>query len=195
LTYAIHHPESSSQTGNAPAETADVLLILNFTMSERSALLNSPSTLALLYTPMNEHFGIGPVEAMVCGLPVLACNSGGPTETVVDIDSVSSSTSNSSIGEVGTGWLRPPKQDEWALVMHQIITMPEEEKKKLGKRAKEWGRKHFALESLGRGVERAVVEAGNLGPVRWGYGLLVASWMVMGMVVVQILWRAGVLRS
>ncbi len=38
--------------------------------------------LALLYTPSNEHFGIVPVEAMYCGKPVIAVNSGGPLETV-----------------------------------------------------------------------------------------------------------------
>ncbi|XP_044738940.1 alpha-1,3/1,6-mannosyltransferase ALG2 [Chrysoperla carnea] len=38
----------------------------------------------LLYTPSNEHFGIVPLEAMYAGKPVIACNSGGPTETVID---------------------------------------------------------------------------------------------------------------
>ncbi|KAF6205051.1 hypothetical protein GE061_019218 [Apolygus lucorum] len=37
----------------------------------------------LVYTPPNEHFGIVPLEAMYVGKPVVACNSGGPTETVV----------------------------------------------------------------------------------------------------------------
>nr|SVE93618.1 EOG090X069M [Scapholeberis mucronata] len=38
----------------------------------------------LLYTPANEHFGIVPLEAMYCQLPVIAVNSGGPLETVED---------------------------------------------------------------------------------------------------------------
>lgn len=37
---------------------------------------------ALVYTPSNEHFGITPIEAMYMKKPVIACNSGGPTETV-----------------------------------------------------------------------------------------------------------------
>lgn len=38
---------------------------------------------ALLYTPTNEHFGIVPLEAMYLRKPVVAVNSGGPTETVI----------------------------------------------------------------------------------------------------------------
>lgn len=40
--------------------------------------------LCVLYTPEDEHFGIVPLEAMVAGKPVLACNSGGPVESIVD---------------------------------------------------------------------------------------------------------------
>lgn len=36
----------------------------------------------LFYTPSNEHFGIVPLEAMYCRKPVIAVNSGGPTETI-----------------------------------------------------------------------------------------------------------------
>lgn len=38
---------------------------------------------AVLYTPQHEHFGIVPLEAMAAGRPVVAVNSGGPTESVV----------------------------------------------------------------------------------------------------------------
>ncbi|XP_044747409.1 alpha-1,3/1,6-mannosyltransferase ALG2 [Coccinella septempunctata] len=36
----------------------------------------------LIYTPTNEHFGIVPLEAMMARKPVIACNSGGPRETI-----------------------------------------------------------------------------------------------------------------
>ncbi|KAJ8613148.1 hypothetical protein CTAYLR_004800 [Chrysophaeum taylorii] len=42
------------------------------------------SAVCLVYTPPEEHFGIVPLEAMALGCPVLAVNSGGPLETVVD---------------------------------------------------------------------------------------------------------------
>jgi alpha-1,3/alpha-1,6-mannosyltransferase len=50
--------------------------------AERGELLRAAR--CVVYTPENEHFGIVPVEAMYVGTPVVACNSGGPTETVVD---------------------------------------------------------------------------------------------------------------
>lgn len=38
----------------------------------------------LVYTPANEHFGIVPLEGMYMSKPVIALNSGGPTETIVN---------------------------------------------------------------------------------------------------------------
>ena len=65
----------------------------------------------LLYTPANEHFGIVPLEGMYNKAVVLACNSGGPLETVVD-------------GE--TGILLNPESEEWANSLQKLI---EDEKK------------------------------------------------------------------
>ncbi len=39
---------------------------------------------AVLYPPMNEDFGLVPLEAMASGKPVVAINEGGPKETVLD---------------------------------------------------------------------------------------------------------------
>ena len=49
---------------------------------ERARLLHTATM--VVYTPTNEHFGIVPLEAMYAGTPVIACNSGGPVETIVD---------------------------------------------------------------------------------------------------------------
>lgn len=46
----------------------------------RRSLLSAAE--AVVYTPENEHFGIVPLEAMAAGCPVVACDSGGPKETV-----------------------------------------------------------------------------------------------------------------
>lgn len=65
---------------------------------------------ALVYTPSNEHFGIVPLEAMYFKKPVLAVNSGGPTETVVN--------------EV-TGFLCEPNSKSFADAMTKLIINPE----------------------------------------------------------------------
>ncbi|XP_020593963.1 alpha-1,3/1,6-mannosyltransferase ALG2 isoform X2 [Phalaenopsis equestris] len=66
------------------AEVQGVSDRVNFVTScstqERNTLLSQ--CLCVLYTPKNEHFGIVPLEAMASQKPVIACNSGGPVETV-----------------------------------------------------------------------------------------------------------------
>jgi len=44
-----------------------------------STLFNSHSSVSL----QNEHFGVVPLEAMAASRPVIACASGGPTESIV----------------------------------------------------------------------------------------------------------------
>ncbi|CAM6092711.1 unnamed protein product [Calypogeia fissa] len=49
--------------------------------SKKNALL--ASCICVIYTPTGEHFGIVPLEAMAAKKPVIACNSGGPKESVI----------------------------------------------------------------------------------------------------------------
>ena len=58
-----------------------VLFKASFSEAERAALLTQSA--AVVYTPSDEHFGIVPLEAMYCRRPVIAVNSGGPTESIV----------------------------------------------------------------------------------------------------------------
>ena len=83
----------------------DVLFLLSVPSQLKVTLLSAARL--LVYTPQNEHFGIVPLEAMLAGVPVLAANSGGPTETVVDRK---------------TGWLRDALQpNEWTDIMRQAL--------------------------------------------------------------------------
>ena len=58
----------------------NVVFLKSISNDQRILLLES--TKLLLYTPENEHFGIVPLEAMHLGCIVIACNSGGPLETI-----------------------------------------------------------------------------------------------------------------
>lgn len=63
-------------------EGEEVEFSLDISDSQRATLFQT--ALCVVYTPDKEHFGIVPLEAMYAGTPVVAVNSGGPTETVVD---------------------------------------------------------------------------------------------------------------
>lgn len=100
----------TASTGNivtalSMPDDVDVLFLMSVPKALKDALLKSARL--LVYTPSNEHFGIVPLEAMLVGTPVLAANTGGPLETVVD-------------GE--TGWLRDPEDtDKWTEVMDMVL--------------------------------------------------------------------------
>lgn len=86
-------------------DDVSVLFLLSVPNSLKDALLQSARL--LVYTPSNEHFGIVPLEAMLVGTPVLAANTGGPLETVVD---------------GVTGWLRDPSDVKaWSDVMDKVL--------------------------------------------------------------------------
>lgn len=99
----------------------NVLFLLSIPTQLKEMLLNTATL--LVYTPSNEHFGIVPLEAMLAGTPVLAADSGGPLETVVD-------------GE--TGWLRSADDvSQWTKVMHQVLCdMPKDELTRMGEKGK-----------------------------------------------------------
>jgi len=148
LSYAIVSPQTFDLPSPAPSvdpASTDVLFLLNFTTAQRTTLLLSPQNLLQLYTPTNEHFGIGPVEAMACGVPVLATNTGGPMESVVD-----------SPDEERTGWLRPADADEWAEVIFQVVRLPAAERKALAERAKERVRVNFTMEIMSEQFDLAL---------------------------------------
>ncbi|GHJ88477.1 hypothetical protein NliqN6_4879 [Naganishia liquefaciens] len=148
-------PGSKSTTASL---STNVIFLLNFTTAQRSYLLLSPRTLGLLYTPQNEHFGIVPIEAMACGLPVLAINNGGPTETLVDSGPDMSSKD-------ATGLLREPTVDRWAEAIKIICQLSPEQRKRVGEAGKLRVREMFSLDTLGKEMEGACVHAERMGPV------------------------------
>ncbi|KAG2070154.1 mannosyltransferase [Suillus decipiens] len=163
-------PSFPKITPNEP----DILFLLNFTTAQRSGLLQAQSTLALLYTPANEHFGIGPVEGMICGLPILACDSGGPTESIVDQPS-----------DQRTGWLYGPQPSVWAQALEDICNLSETDRKALSARARDRAKKMFGMEAMAKSLEDALEEAVSMGPVsRTGMWLVISA--VLGLLAVSI---------
>lgn len=59
-----------------------VQYICSPTENEKFSLYRNCDT--TLYTPPNEHFGIVPIEALEQRRPVIVCDSGGPSETVLE---------------------------------------------------------------------------------------------------------------
>ncbi|TBU24796.1 mannosyltransferase [Dichomitus squalens] len=176
LTYALLTPSTStvplpsySSTASSP-QSADIIFLLNFSGPQRSALLTASSTLVLLYTPANEHFGIGPVEGMICGLPVLAANSGGPTESVLDVPPAEK-----------TGWLREPSPGVWAEALEEIVGLSDGERRELGERARRRAREKFGMEAMAKDLEEALRQTAAMGPVPTPVGVWVALAIFFGL--------------
>jgi alpha-1,3/alpha-1,6-mannosyltransferase len=106
---------------------------------------------ALLYTPASEHLGIVPLEAMAAGLPVLACDSGGPLETVDDPT---------------TGRLRPPDAATWAAALEEMLAWSDEERYNVGVAGIERVRDRFSVVGMTEAIERAVLDARAMDAVR-----------------------------
>lgn len=94
----------------------------------------------LFYTPTNEHFGIVPLEAMYLSRPVIAVNSGGPTETIVHDQ---------------TGFLCESHPEDFATSAARII-----KDSKLGEKMGEMGRKRvkqrFSFEAFTEKLDQIV---------------------------------------
>lgn len=89
---------------------------------------------AVLYTPSNEHFGIVPVEAMTCGTPVIAVNSGGPLESILE-------------GE--TGFLCESSDDAFAAAMAKVCGAKNSGRvAEMGDKGKQRARELFSLETF-----------------------------------------------
>lgn len=132
---------ADNPTARRPSDTtAPVLFLLSVPDALKTALLRAASL--LVYTPSNEHFGIVPLEAMLARLPVLAANTGGPTETVV---------------EGATGWLRDPYEPlAWSAVMRHALALPDEERRRMGEEGAARVKATFGREQMAEAIDAVV---------------------------------------
>lgn len=109
--YDMQNVENVEYRGELGKLAQDLDVVVEFRLdisdAERATLFQT--ALCVVYTPDKEHFGIVPLEAMYAGTPVLAVNSGGPTETVKD-------------GE--TGFLRDPTAKDFGEALLTLIDDP-----------------------------------------------------------------------
>jgi alpha-1,3/alpha-1,6-mannosyltransferase len=149
---------------NVP-DDVDVLFLLSVPNTLKEMLLKSARL--LVYTPSNEHFGIVPLEAMLAGVPVLAANTGGPLETIV---------------EGKTGWLRTPDDTEsWTAVMNKILhKMSDKDVKKMGEAGIDRVKQEFSDAKM---AERLEVIITNMAEVeRRGIRELTAFFLALGVI-------------
>jgi alpha-1,3/alpha-1,6-mannosyltransferase len=117
-----------------------------FSISDEACTKLLQCSICLLYTPENEHFGITPLEAGLQGIPVIACNSGGPLESILDNE---------------TGYTKIPNPEEWAECMKYLIEHPSEALA-MGKLARERVAKHFSNTAQANQLEEHMFSLVNI---------------------------------
>ncbi|KAI5476057.1 alpha-1,3/alpha-1,6-mannosyltransferase, glycosyltransferase family 4 protein [Pseudohyphozyma bogoriensis] len=147
-------PDLSEISTSPPTSPSQVLFLLNMTNDHKALLLSSTSVVALLYTPSYEHLGIVPLEAMASGLPVLATDTGGPTETIVDAGLEDPST---------TGLLRVPSAEVWATALKDLLALSPERRREIGSEGQRRTRKEFSVAKLAQEMEVACKDAAAIG--------------------------------
>lgn len=116
-----------------------VVFMTSFSDEQRLALLCACR--AVVYTPTNEHFGIVPIEAMASNTPVIACNSGGPMESIVS-------------GE--TGYLEDSDPGAFAKAMEAC--MDADVAQRMGDHARIRALEYFSRSAFGDQLESIVME-------------------------------------
>ena len=106
--------------------------------AERRAFLARAA--CVVYTPLAEHFGLVPLEAMAAARPVIAVNRGGPTETIVH-------------GQ--TGWLADPRPEAFADALTAVLR-DAGAARRMGEAGWAHVRQHFSRRAFGDRLESSL---------------------------------------
>lgn len=135
----VEHEKELKDLADELKITDRVIFLKSISNDQRLLLLEN--TTILLYTPENEHFGIVPVEAMYMGCVVIACNSGGPLESVQD---------------GVTGFLRAPEVDQWSQKITELLQSDKTVHDNLRKAAKERVEKMFTVDVFASQLDKII---------------------------------------
>eukprot|EP00752_Nemacystus_decipiens_P011475 g10188.t1 len=138
----------------------------------RAELLRTAS--CVLYTPSNEHFGIVPVEAMCCGAPVVAVDSGGPLETVV---------------HEGTGFLCSPTAEAFGSAIVRLAREPSL-RMAMGDRGRRRVKEKFSMESFAGAFENSLQELAS-SPASSSFGVSGSAALLVAFVAGSVVALAG----
>ncbi|KAL0301257.1 UNVERIFIED_CONTAM: Alpha-1,3/1,6-mannosyltransferase ALG2 [Sesamum radiatum] len=117
-----------------------VQFITSCPTSERNTLLSL--CLCVIYTPKDEHFGIVPLEAMAAHKPVIACNSGGPVETIKN---------------GVTGYLCDPSPQDFSMAMANFIRDPQMSRT-MGREARQHVMQSFSTKIFGQHLNAYITD-------------------------------------
>ena len=122
---------------------AQILFLPSFSSEQRTFLLLH--SICLCYTPSEEHFGIVPLESMYSKLPVVACNNGGPKETIINDK---------------TGYLCDSTAQEFSRAIQTLIQDPSK-KVIFGKAGRDHVANSFSIDKFGDRLEEIVIYTRN----------------------------------
>jgi alpha-1,3/alpha-1,6-mannosyltransferase len=151
----------------------DVLFLPSVKSVLKNALLKN--AVSLLYTPKNEHFGIVPVESMLCKTIVLGPDSGGPVESIVDYK-------ENELEATGFNVSLVPEQ--WSATMDQILRFDTTEKQRIGNNGFKAVLKRFSRQSMS---DMFIESLTNAQDTYKGVGILCAKVLVRYWVWVLVL--------
>ncbi|EGF83375.1 hypothetical protein BATDEDRAFT_8038 [Batrachochytrium dendrobatidis JAM81] len=133
---------------------AQVIFLPSFSEAQRTFILST--SLCLVYTPVHEHFGIVPIEAMYAQLPVVAANNGGPTESIL---------------HNATGILCDAEPDSFSRSI-ALLVKDKNKAKAMGKLGRERVTTKFSLETFTKSLEHILfetMESDNMDAVMTSY--------------------------